>query len=206
MAFSDFTYPAVLADLGLTLANSPDLFAAVPPVPASATLRATLAVNVPLAATGSTEMARSTWLVGPLLSDLWARYHGRISLFSGIDFPADPDAGLTGFCDFLLTRAPQQPTVAAPVAVIVEAKRDNINGGLGQCIAGMAGAWRFNARTGTPVEAVYGAVTTGTNWKFLRLAGAVVTLDLQEYPLADADKLLGILTHVVGPAPLPAAA
>ena len=41
MAFSDFKYPAVLAELGLTLATNRSLFAAVPPTPASDLLRST---------------------------------------------------------------------------------------------------------------------------------------------------------------------
>jgi hypothetical protein len=53
---------------------------------------------------------------------------------------------------------------------------------------------------------VYGVITTGTNWRFLQLAGSVVTLDLTEYPVAQAGRLLGILTHIAGPVPEPAAA
>jgi hypothetical protein len=206
MAFSDFTYPAVLHDLGLTLANSPDLFAGVPAILPGPILRAALPVGIRLGASAHTEVSRVTWMVGPVLSDFWDRYAGQINLIGGADFRGDPDAGLTGYVDFIIGRAPQQSTVVAPVVVIFEAKRDSIPDGLGQCIAGMVGVQRFNRREGNPIDPVFGCVTTGTNWKFLRLSGALVTQDLNEYPLAQADKLLGILTHIVGPMPSGSAA
>lgn len=90
--------------------------------------------------------------------------------------------------------------------VIFEAKRENINEGLGQCIAGMVGAQRFNRRNNAPIDPIYGCVTTGTSWRFLRLSGTTVTLDLVEYGLNQVDRLLGILVHMLGPIPQPVAA
>lgn len=206
MAFSDFRYPAVLRELGLTLRPDENLFAGVPPRPAGPTVRHAIDTTAPLAVTINTEKARSEWMVAPVLGEFWAGYHGQVGLYSGAEFPADPEAGLTGVVDFLITRAPQLPHIAAPVAVLFEAKRDNLNDGLGQCIAGMAGVQRFNHRHDTVIDPVYGGVTTGSLWRFLRLSGTVVSLDLREYALAEVDKLLGILAHIVGPVPEPAAA
>jgi hypothetical protein len=71
----------------------------------------------------------------------------------------------------------------------------------------MVGVQRFNQRNNTPVDPIYGCVTTGTVWKFLRLSGALLSFDMNEYLLIQADNLLGILTHIVGPPPAqPAAA
>jgi hypothetical protein len=207
MAFSDFKYPDVVQQFGLTWQTAEDLFAAVSFGSVSPHLRESLAVGNQLASSINTEKARSEWLVAPVLSEFWRRYHGQISLFSGVDFQADPAAKLTGFCDFLIGRAPQQPQIIAPVVVMFEAKKENINDGLGQCIAGMVGAQRFNQRNNTPANPIYGCVTTGSVWKFLRLDGTIITFDLIEYLLSQADKLLGILTHIVGPPPAqPAAA
>ena len=205
MAFSDFAYPDVLQRFGLSQ-QSEDLFSRVPDLPASSLLRTTLSVNTTLATLASTEAARSTWLVGPVLSEFWGLYHGRIGLYCGFEFSADPDDGLNGYCDFLISRAPQLPQVTAPVVVVVEAKRDDLENGFGQCIAGMVGALRFNQRAKNAIDTVYGAVTTGVQWRFLKLSGATVTFDLPEYTLANVDRLLGILTHIVGPVPGAAAA
>ena len=201
MAFSDFTYPEVFAALALREDNILDMFAGVPDVAASATLRAVLAQNLPQAAMNNSEVARFALMVTPIISDFWARYGARIGAYYGVEFKADPEAGLTGYCDFLITRAPQLPRIVAPVAVIVEAKRDNIENGYGQCIAGMVGAQRFNRREGHGIETIHGASTTGISWRFLRLNGSVVTFDTMEYSFSQVDRLLGILTSIVGPAP-----
>lgn len=201
MAFSDFAYPDVLRQFGLTFANADDLFAGVTPVPPSQGLALVLPTAVRLASAVSTEKARSEWMIAPVLVDLWARYHGRIGVYSGAELRADPDAGLTGVLDFVICRSPQQMLVTPPAVVVVEAKRENIADGLGQCIAGMVGARRLNAREGLPADPLYGCVTTGSVWRFLRLSCGTVTLDLTEYTITQADRLLGILTYIVGPDP-----
>ena len=207
MAFSDFQYPAVLQQLGLTLAPPADLFPGTPPVAPGPYLRGSPPLVPELEASAHTELSRMIWMTGPLLADFWSRYRGTICLIAGAEFPADPAARLTGFCDFLICRAPQQSVIFAPVLVVFEAKRDSIPDGYGPCIAGMVGAQRFNARNSAPIDPVYGCVTTGTAWKFLRLSGATVTMDWPEYGLAQADRILGVLTHIVGPPPAaPAAA
>ena len=197
MAFSDFAYPDVITAFGLT-ESSADLFANVGPVPAGANLTATLIRNLPLATLIHTEKARSELLVSPVLAELWGRSAGGLSLFSGAEFVADADAGLTGFVDFLLGRGPQLPRPAPPVLVVFEAKRDSIPDGYGQCIAAMVGAARFNSRAGRVPAAVYGAVTTGVNWKFLRLVGTELTFDQPEYTAQQPDRLLGVLTAAAG--------
>lgn len=199
MAFSNFEFPDVIARLGLTLRPSQNLFANAAPRPASPGVRQQLEQNTQLAITINTEKARSEWMVAPVLAEFWSGYHARIGLYSGVEFTADPEAGLTGVVDFMISNAPQVPHVVSPVAVFFEAKRDNLHDGLGQCIASMVGAWRFNRREKNAVPVVYGGMTTGSLWKFLKLIDTEVTLDLREYSLAEVDKILGILAHMVGP-------
>ena len=201
MSFREFKYPDVLTTFGLTWRTGLNLFAGVPPVAPDAAVVRVLGQMSPLASTLNTEKARSEWMTALVLGDFWARYGGQISLYSGADFQADPAAGLNGYCDFLLARAPQQPDIQPPAVVIFEAKREDINDGLGQCIAGMVGAQRYNARRGVPAETIFGCVTTGSLWKFLRLDGSTLTFDLAEYQLHDVAQLLGILTHMIGPIP-----
>ena len=198
MAFSDFKYPDVYAQLGLT-EGSADLFPDVAPVPAGPVGQTVGLVGARLGEMAHTEASRAIWMVGPVLADFWARYNGRINLTAGAEFAPDPDNGLSGYCDFLIGRAPHVPRVTAPVVVIFEAKRNAIVDGYGQCIAGMVGVQRFNRRDGREVDPVYGCSTTGSQWRFLALSGTTVTLDLAEYSIHDVDKLLGILTHMIGP-------
>ena len=201
MAFSDFQYPDVLKQLGLTFASASDLFASVPSVSAGPRLIADLPAFSRLALASGTEKARSEWLIAPVLGDAWARYDGRISLYSGTGFSAEPQAGLSGYVDFLLSRSPQNVSVTPPVVILIEAKNENIAGGLGQCISAMVGAQRWNLREGTPCDPVYGCTTSGSVWRFLQLSGTTLTLDLNEYSITQLDRILGILIHMIGVPP-----
>lgn len=206
MGFRDHHYPGLLQTFGLREQTRTHLFAHVPPVPASPLLRQTLEVNRPLAAAVDTELARAGWLIAPVLADLWNRYGGAVGVYSGTQFDADPDSGLIGYSDFLIGRGPQRREVSAPVVVVGESKTHTPHDGLGQCVAGMVGAQRFNLRNHSDIDVVYGCATTGTSWKFLRLEGRDLLVDLDEYLILEIDQILGILTHMIGPVPQPAAA
>ena len=121
-------------------------------------------------------------------------------------FAADPANSLSGYCDYLLGRGQQRMPVTAPILVVFEAKNENIYDGFPQCIAAMVGAQRFNRKHATDIETVYGCSTTGDNWKFMQLEGTRLAIDLTEYQLGEADRILGIILHMVGPIPQPAAA
>ncbi|WP_253188357.1 hypothetical protein [Leptolyngbya sp. 'hensonii'] len=77
--------------------------------------------------------------------------------------------------------------------VIVEAKKENLNRGLGPCIAEMVAAQKFNTVNNNPISVIFGSVTRGTAWKFLQLEGQTVTIDLAEYPLPPVEDILGFL-------------
>jgi Uma2 family endonuclease len=46
------------------------------------------------------------------------------------------------------------------------------------------------------IKTIYGTVTTGTNWKFLKIYEQVVEIDLSEYYINDIGKIFGILYHI----------
>jgi hypothetical protein len=200
MAYSDFTLRSALEDFSLTLVDVPDLFADAPDVEPGPLLRALLPEFLPLALAINTEKARSELVIAPLLAGLRAQLGHRFSVFSGIDFTVDSARGLAGYCDFILSRSPEQQFLRSPVAAIVEAKNENVKAGLGQCVAAMVGARVFNEREGQPASAVFGAVTSGSLWRFLRLEGSVVSLDEQEYHIRQLPKVTGILAQIVGAA------
>ena len=76
----------------------------------------------------------------------------------------------------------------------MKAKNENIKAGLGQCIAEMVAAELLNLREGNPVESICGAVTTGTNWKFLKLINTNVFIDQRDYYINEVNQVLGILS------------
>jgi hypothetical protein len=147
---------------------------------------------------GYASKSRSELLIAPILVELRKLAQHQVSLFSGIDFSVDPGQGLNGVCDFMVSQSPEQLFVSAPVLIIVEAKNENIKGGLAQCIAAMIAARLFNDREGAAIAAVYGAVTTGTNWRFLKLDPGTVYIDQREYYIDRVEKILGILASIVG--------
>jgi hypothetical protein len=194
MAYSDFTLKIVKEKFGLTLVEGGRFLPAIPPaVLTSLYLSDVLEESLPLAIAMGSEKARSELLISPVLFELRRILNRQMSFFSGEDFNVDSAQGLNGVCDFLLSRSPEQLILEAPVVVIVEAKKDNIKGGFGQCIAEMIAAQQFNASANQPLDTIYGTVTTGNIWTFLKLEQKTVTIDLTDHMLMPVENLLGIL-------------
>ncbi|HTU92631.1 MAG TPA: hypothetical protein VMF69_21295 [Gemmataceae bacterium] len=198
MSFQDFDLPSAQRDFGLSIDAMQSLFRQIPPLTISEGLRQFWLNIQPLGLSLITEKARSEFLVAPLLGEVWHRSQRQIAVLSGVPLSVDEAAGLNGTCDFLLCRSSMLYYVAAPVLVAVEAKRDSIPDGLGQCAAEMVAIQRFNHKAGTPIDPLYGCVTTGANWKFLRLSGQQLNIDVDEYSIAQPDHILGILMHCCG--------
>lgn len=193
MAYSDFNLKTVKKNFELTLVEENDLFVNIPELEPSEFLSKTLRENVPLALASNTEKSRSEMIVAPILIELRRQFNQKISLFSGIAFYVDPQKGLNGSCDFIISLATELLIVTAPVITVVEAKREDLNAGLGQCVAEMVAAQIFNEQENNHVQTIYGAVTSGTTWKFLQLEKQFVKIDIGEYYLRELPKLLGIL-------------
>ncbi len=196
MAYSDFTIADLKRRFSLTIDESKDLFAHVPEADLPAVLTETLARYLPLALNLSTEKARSELLIAPVLVEFKLLHRDRISLFSGVDFSVDEATGLKGRCDYILARSPEQLALTAPVCVLVEAKNENIVAGIPQCLAEMVAARQFNERAGAALGAMYGVVTTGVLWRFLKLEGTTARVDSVEYPIQSPRKIFGILTEI----------
>ena len=193
LSYSKFTLENAQKNFELTLEENQDLFDEIQPVKPSEILTTILREYIPLATAINTEKARSELLISQILADVRRQLNYRISLFSGTEFNVEEELGLQGYCDFLLSFSSEQYFLTAPVITIVEAKNENIIRGLGQCVASMVGAQLFNQRSGNPVKVIYGAVTTGTNWKFLTLEEKIVRIDAGEYYIKEVDKILGII-------------
>ncbi|MEB3150150.1 MAG: hypothetical protein VKL60_14150 [Sphaerospermopsis sp.] len=197
MSYSDFTLEAVKKNLNLKIYTRDKIFDEVAPLPISDYLQEALAYNLPFALASNTEKSRSEMIITPILLELTKNKNQEISLFSGVEFNVDSSQGLTGNCDFIISRSPEFLLINAPVILVVEAKNENIKGGLGQCIAEMYAAKLFNEREENEITEIYGVVTTGEIWKFLKLSGERVQIDLAEYFLNDVGKIMGILTSAV---------
>jgi hypothetical protein len=174
MVYADFTLELTEARLGVR-AHGDDLFPGLAPVAVPDWLRDFLARGMQLALVS--EKARSEFIVGPILLACRELTGGQLAIFSGQRLDVDPERGLQGECDFILALAEPVPRLRAPIATVVEAKKNDIEAGLGQCVAQMVAARDYNEREGEARPVVHGCVTTGEAWQFLRLAGPDVIVD-----------------------------
>jgi hypothetical protein len=198
MSYSDFTVGKVKQAFGIETIEGKTFFPLIVPVMPSSTLLEILDETLPLAVASPSEKAKSELLISPILVEVRKYLQRRVSLFSGQDFPVDAAVGLVGICDFLISRSTEQLEVESPVIVLVEAKKADINSGMGQCMAEMEAARRFNEQAGEKANPIYGCVTSGLLWRFLKLDGNQMTVDLKDYSLDPLGDLLGKLVWMCG--------
>lgn len=190
MTYSDFTIDSVEQLLGIWIRPG-NLFPDLKPAPVSAWLAEALVNSREIALVS--EKSRSEFLVAPMLLALRKLSGHSVSIYSGRRLDVDSARGLVGECDFILALADPVPSLRAPLAVVVEAKKHDIEAGLGQCIAQMVAAKVFNDRAGVDIAEIFGCVTTGELWQFLSLRDAEVTLDKHIRFIDDADMILAAL-------------
>jgi len=196
MAFSDFDLKTARERFGLTIDESRDLFSAVPALEVSHHLRKILDEWAPAALAMNTEKARSEMIIAPVLMEAVRLADQPVRLFSGMTFDVDKEKGLNGACDYLLTRSAEQFYISHPVVAVVEAKKEDIPGGLGQCVAAMVAAQLYNEREGTKEQRIHGIVTTGSIWRFLELEKTTVSIDRPEYYLHQVGQILAIVVKL----------
>ena len=196
-SYSKFTLEDIRDALGVEIVQAFGLFEKVKDVKINAYLAEQLTDNLPLAQAIGTEKAKSELLVAPMLTELRKLCHKEISLFSGVAFNVDSQQGLQGICDFLISNSPFQYTIDAPVIALVEAKDDDLKLGLPQCLAEMVAAQRYNEQKKNSLKTIYGSVTTGSIWNFVRLEGHTAMVDSKEYSIENPHKIMGILLSMV---------
>ncbi|WP_243448561.1 hypothetical protein [Candidatus Thiosymbion oneisti] len=196
MAYSDFTLIEIKEKFQFETEEETNIFPIVTEEKISGTLNEILKENIPLALAIHTEKARSEMIVTPILIELRKILNHRISLFSGVEFNVDKEKGLNGVCDYIISLSKEQLYINSPVISVVEAKNDNIKSGLAQCAAEMIAARIFNEKKGNQINAIYGIVTTGSNWRFLKLDD-ILYIDVKEYYLEQLSIIMGILLHIV---------
>ncbi|MEY4904722.1 MAG: hypothetical protein RLZZ292_2537 [Bacteroidota bacterium] len=196
-SYSKFTYDD-LKNLGLSTIVV-DLFAniTIPPVPPSAWLIETLRKGDKFSL--NTEKAKSEFIIAPILNELHTNNEEVFAVYSGFSFNVDPAKGLQGFCDFLLAKPPLNIVPDSPIIAVVEAKlNDVITAAVPQCAAEMYATRLWNEKYNQPPQTVYGIITTGNLWLFLRLkADMTIEIDRHSYPLQQLETVLGVWQHII---------
>ena len=157
-------------------------------------LQTYLNINQLSPALAKSEKAVSEMLITPILSAIKDRNQGRISLFSGEPFS---DGELTGICDFIFAANPKAYLPEPPIMILVEAKKQDIYGGIPQCVAEMLVAQHINQKAGVASELIFGCVTTGTEWLFLQLKGNRAITDPTILYFTDLPKILGVFQYMI---------
>jgi hypothetical protein len=196
MAYNNFTLETVKHQFGLNLIDSP-FCESLPPADPQPEFLTIFRQWLPLAQRAKSEKAKSELLVSPILTEVGRLMDNQVQLFSGEEFNVDRERGLNGFCDFLLSKSTAPYVIEAPILMLVEAKKGELDVGLGQCVAEMFAAQLFNEKSEQVIPAIYGCVTSGKLWQFLKLEGKDVTIDVNEYSVTPVERILGILKWMV---------
>ncbi len=194
MTYSDFTLELVEKVLGVKVQQA-DLFLSLPAVPAPAWLQEVLAKGRQLALIS--EKARSEFIVAPILLASRELSQNAVAIYSGQRLDVQPEQGLTGECDFIIAATEPVPLLHAPIITIVEAKKNDVEGGLGQCAAQMVGARLLNQKEGLAETTVFGCVTTGEAWQFLRLRETELAIDKGRYYIDNIGAILAVFQAII---------
>jgi hypothetical protein len=195
MPYSKFDYPKIRKELAIHN-DTALLFNNIKPMQASDWLQQTMLMAKDVVALFS-EKSRSEAIVYPILSEIRVLNQKNLSLYSGAVLNADESKGLNGECDFILSAGKQDFYVDTPLFCMIEAEDNDIEKNIPQCIAQMEGARIYNETEGKKLEIIYGCVTTGTEWQFLKLANKTCWIDSQRFYINDLPLLLGMLQAIV---------
>jgi len=194
MTYSEFTLAEVRRTFHLTTRDHA-LFPTVGNLEPSAWLRYALEKGKDLAVWS--EKARSEFIVAPILMVCREILEEKIHIFSGVWLDAAAEQGLKGECDFILARTASAYDLQGPLMVVLEAKKHDLDVGLGQCAAQMVGARIFNEKDGRPLPIIYGCVTNGSEWQFLKLAGQELILQPRRINIEDVGQIMWLVVECV---------
>ena len=193
MSYTDFDIPKVERELNLQVVTKKIEWQFKPVAPSDWLLKS-------LEKGGKnafvSEKARSEFLVTPILLAVQEISRDEIQIFSGQTLNIDANVGLTGECDFILSKTQPTPVLKSPIVALVEAKKNDIELGLGQCIAQMFAAAIFNKRSENNFQTIFGCVTTGENWQFLKLEDSVATVDSERFYISEIENILGVFQSI----------
>lgn len=196
MSYSDYqTLKELTKKLAITYQVT-DLFPQIQEVAPSAFLLHSLEIAKTLPSTFS-EKARSENLITPILFDVYEHSQQSITIFSGCSLNINEQ--LSGICDYIVAGKSRLLALDSPIVCIVEAKNRSIEEGLAQAGAEMVAAQLFNQQEQNEIETIYGLVTNGIDWKFLKLSQNILMIDENMYFSSgeNLNVLLGVFAFIL---------
>jgi hypothetical protein len=184
-----------LNELGIEIVNG-NLFPEITPIQPSELLIQILELNKQLPL--QSEKAKSELLISPILNEIWVKNPHVFTYFSGYQFNVDNKRGLKGFCDYLLSKKYNAVFIESPVCAVVEAKNNqDLLDAVPQCGAEMYAARLFNQQHENNIDSIYGIVTSGYDWQFLKLIENTLFVDNKRYFLDNLSELLGCWQQMI---------
>ncbi|HEW97631.1 MAG: hypothetical protein DRR16_24505 [Candidatus Parabeggiatoa sp. nov. 3] len=172
-----------------------NLFPSVPNLEISDWLQQTLEKGACLPL--KSEKARSEMIIAPILLEMMENNQRAFTIFSGETLDVDANKGLNGECDFIISKAMKTYTIQAPILIIKEAKQNIVENNMGQCAAQMLGARIFNQSENQAIETIFGCVTNGEVWQFLKLEDQTILIDAKKYFIDNLEQILGVLQAII---------
>ncbi|WP_088889966.1 hypothetical protein [Leptolyngbya ohadii] len=114
----------------------------------------------------------------------------RLRIWKGPQLEGD---AATGYVDYLI--AERKRYLDTPLLCIIEAKKDDFEQGLAQCLVEMQACQWQNHQANHDID-IFGIVTNGEGWQFYRLTTIGEVYETPLYSVGDMDLLLGRLRHV----------
>ena len=188
-SFSQITRIELFKDFGINIFQGAFL-PQVESVPVPSWLQHVIESRRSSLATMRTEKSISEAFIAPVLMAVEDEYKDKIRVFSGEPLITDE---LSGICDFLITKDPTAFDPQGGYFVLVEAKKQDLLSGVPQCVAEMYAAQTLNGNS----DIVYGCVSIGVEWIFIKLEGKIATADSTIFTISEVDKILGVFGWII---------
>ena len=196
MLYTDFTAATLNTYFGI-VPESVNLFSSCRPHQPSMALQQTLEKNMkqPMMA----EKQKLEGIVTPILTDIWKQYEVEIGVFTSRLMDIDVYKGLNGVCDFMINKDSDSLFSFNPPIFLtgMVTKHDNLVQVVPQIAAQALGAQLFNQQKGQPAKALYGCLTFGRSWLFVKLNSNQLLVDTEIYSLSNLPQLLGVLHQII---------
>ena len=138
------------------------------------------------------EAAISEFLMAPILREIWKQHREALLLWSHVSMKVGEE--FEGYPDYLFTKRSHLGMVRdKPYLLIVETKKDDFEGGWGQCLAAMVAAQTINENDQITL---HGSVSNGDVWEFGKLFDHEFVRDPRSYTISALEGLFAALNFV----------
>jgi hypothetical protein len=140
------------------------------------------------------EAAIGEMILFPILKEVWRNFDDRLMLWSHKTISYSKNLG--GIPDYLIAKQSKQGNIVLdkPYLAVVEAKKDDFEGGWAQCALEMYTIQQINAQPEIPI---FGIVSNGDNWEFGKLEKNLLTRQPISIQLLPLDILYGTLYGIM---------